>query len=525
MSSDIEVIWTDLAQAWSDLRVQPDDASRWASLMMSCDQLIAVAAEQGLTSTAIAVAPLLTRLETMTKPGPADLAAIETLLPAIEAALEHPLQELAVSPRQPGARQVGEPPLVVLYSADTELAPDMAPHLEQHGLRLERHADALSALAAATDGAAAAVLVDVEPGFGAMVEAMVAELGRRGIAWCAVAAQSDYALRLQALRRGASFFFVAPLTVESLLPVIDPLAFPLAEPPFRVLILDDSRTVLAGIRRAMSPFADIQLGILSQPHKVLEVLQFFAPDVLLLDIHMQGCTGLEVAQIIRQHKAFESIPIVFLTGETDPKAQNEAMRLGADDLLLKPVATDLLYNVVTQKAKRYRGLRRLMEEDSMTGLYNHGKTKALLQQYLQQAARLAVPMAYALLDIDHFKRINDTYGHGMGDQVIMSLSRHLRQRLRGTDVVGRYGGEEFALLLFDCSPTEAVALVDELRESFARMVHGTRDSRFSASFSAGVSFYPTCRNLPTLMARADESLYEAKRAGRNRVVANTPSPG
>jgi len=200
------------------------------------------------------------------------------------------------------------------------------------------------------------------------------------------------------------------------------------------------------------------------------------------------------------------------------------MRLGADDLLLKPVATDLLYNVVTQKAKRYRGLRRLMEEDSMTGLYNHGKTKALLQQFLQQAARLDTPMAYALIDIDHFKRINDTYGHGMGDKVILSLTRHLRQRLRATDMVGRYGGEEFALLLFNCGPDEALQVVDTLREGFAALVHGCEDAGFSASFSAGIAHYPACRNLPTLMGRADEALYAAKRAGRNRVVADTQPP-
>ena len=422
--------------------------------------------------------------------------------------------------RLPGKRREGELPLVVMLGADDGLERDIDPYMAQYGMRLERHADALSALRAATDGAAVVVLVDVEAGFSAVTDATVAELGRRGIAWCAVAAQSDYALRLQALRRGACFFFTAPLTMEALVQVVDPLAFPVEEPPYRLLILDDSRTVLAGIRRAMEPFTDIQLGILSQPHKVLEVLRFFAPDVLLLDIHMQGCTGLEVAQIIRQHKDFESVPIVFLTGETDPKAQNEAMRLGADDLLLKPVATELLYNVVTQKARRYRGLRRLMEEDSMTGLYNHGKTKALLQQYLQQAGRQGKPMAYALLDIDHFKRINDSHGHGVGDRVIMTLARHLRQRLRGSDVVGRYGGEEFALVLFDCGPEQALQLVEDLRETFSQVTHGQAGSRFVATFSAGIAHAPPNTGLATLMGRADEALYEAKNAGRNRVVAS-----
>ena len=522
LSPDIEPLWTALAHAWAELRKRPADASLWAGFMLRCDRLISLAAEQGLTSTAIALAPLLNRLEGLARPGPGDLPGIEALLSPVEAALEHPLSDPALALGPPKVRPAGEAPLVALYGGDADTARHLSPQLAHYGLRLAWQAESAAALQAAIDGAATVVLVDVEAGFCPRVDAAVAELGRHGIAWCAIAGQSDYALRLQAVRRGARFFFVAPLTIEALMPVVDPLAFPVEEPPYRVLILDDSRTVLAGVRRAMAPFPDIQLGILSQPHKVLEVLQFFSPDVLLLDIHMQGCTGLEVAQIIRQHKTFESVPIVFLTGETDPGAQNEAMRLGADDLLLKPVATELLYNVVTQKARRYRGLRRLMEEDSMTGLYNHGKTKALLQQHLQQASRLHKPMAYALLDIDHFKCINDSHGHGMGDQVIMSLSRHLKQRVRTTDLVGRYGGEEFALLLFDCAPQEAVQLVDGLRESFAALVHDPAGAKFSASFSAGVAFFPDCRNVPTLMARADEALYEAKRAGRNRVVASEP---
>ena len=518
--TDVEPQWTGLAQAWADLRGQAADAGKWMRLALRCDQLMLAAMERGATPVAIALAPLLHRLDGSPPPGPADIDAVETLLAAVEAAARRPLGPQPPRELQADARAAADAPLVVLYGCDLQTARDIAPDLARHGLRLERRTDPAAALAAASEGAAAAVLVDVEAGFCPRIDAMVAELGRRGIAWCAVAAEDDFALRLQAVRHGARFFFVTPLAIESLAQVLEPLAYPVEEPPYRLLILDDSRSVLAGIHRAMAEFDDIQLGILSQPHKVLEVLQFFAPDVLLLDVQMQGCTGLEVAQIIRQHKAFASVPIVFLTGETDPRAQNEAMRVGADDLLLKPVATELLYNVVTQKARRYRGLRRLMEEDSMTGLYNHGKTKALLQQFIQQSARLGTPMAYALLDIDHFKRINDTYGHGMGDKVIMTLSRHLRQRLRNTDVVGRYGGEEFALLLFDCGAAEAMELVDGLRASFAALVHGSGDSAFSASFSAGIAHFPDTRTLPALMARADEALYAAKRGGRNRVVAD-----
>ncbi len=515
---EIDTLWAGVAQAWADVRQHPEDVAHWAVFMLRCDQLSTLAAEHALQETTGALAPLLKRLEMMATPRRADAEVVEALMPALETSVRQLHEEGDRIRPAPEHRHDGELPLVVLVNQDGAASAEVLHHIEHYGYRCREFADATEGVAIAVAHRALAVVVNVEQGFEGPVGAALAALARHGIPWCAMARNSDYTLRLQAVRLGALFFFVAPLSLDAVVQVLDPVAFPTEEEPYRVLALDDSRTALAGIQQALAPYPSVRLGILSQAHKVLDVLHYFAPDVLLLDYRMNGCTGLEVAQIVRQHKAFESIPIVYLTAESSARTQQEALRHGGDDFLVKPVQAETLFNAVTQKARRYRSLRRLMEEDSLTGLYNHGKTKALLQQCLQQAERQSVPLSYALLDIDHFKSINDTYGHGMGDKVITTLARHLRQKMRATDVVGRYGGEEFAVVLFDCAPEQAHALLDGVRDSFSRILHASGEGVFSASFSAGVAHFPACRGMAELMATADEALYAAKRGGRNRVV-------
>ena len=121
-------------------------------------------------------------------------------------------------------------------------------------------------------------------------------------------------------------------------------------------------------------------------------------------------------------------------------------------------------------------------------------------------------------DLDCFKKVNDRYGHPAGDQVILALARILKQRLRISDVVGRYGGEEFALVLQDVTPEKAVELVNDLREDFARLTFSGNDTAFSCTFSAGIAIFPKHNNLERLREASDQALYRAKHNGRNQVV-------
>jgi diguanylate cyclase (GGDEF)-like protein len=213
---------------------------------------------------------------------------------------------------------------------------------------------------------------------------------------------------------------------------------------------------------------------------------------------------------------------VFLSAETNRDMQLEAMRLGGDDFMTKPIKSDHLISAVINRVKRSRTLRAFMVRDSLTGLYNHTTTKGQLEIELARAQRHQSALALAIIDIDHFKSVNDTYGHPTGDRVLKSLSRLLRERLRKTDIIGRYGGEEFAVVLVGTDGATAVGVLDEIREGLARIRQQAGGEEFTVTFSCGIACFSHYPDGPRLTDAADRALYAAKRGGRNRVMLARP---
>ncbi|MCA1754315.1 MAG: GGDEF domain-containing protein, partial [Spirochaeta sp.] len=173
---------------------------------------------------------------------------------------------------------------------------------------------------------------------------------------------------------------------------------------------------------------------------------------------------------------------------------------------------------VSLRAERTRSMRYFMERDSLTGLLNHSNLKGSLGLELQRANRIGREMSFAMIDLDHFKKVNDLYGHYSGDRVLKSLARLLQQRLGKTDVIGRYGGEEFAVILFDVGMDQAQRLLDDIRESFSLIRHRAGEEEFSVTFSCGIAGFPTYADALSIAEAADAALYLAKEGGRNKVV-------
>jgi diguanylate cyclase (GGDEF)-like protein len=235
---------------------------------------------------------------------------------------------------------------------------------------------------------------------------------------------------------------------------------------------------------------------------------------------MPGVDGMEFTRVVRQSLNRLSLPIIFLSAERDPARQLEARRYGGDDFIVKPVTAEWLLSLVELRLARAFALRGLMERDSLTGLLNHGRFKARLEHELERCRRTGAEISLALIDIDRFKSINDTHGHQIGDRVICSMADMLTGMLRKIDVVGRYGGEEFAVILLDTPLAQARAVIDRLRTQFSEIVQQTPNGEFSTKFSAGV-----CSSMSTLegdqiIAHADAALYRAKASGRNRVESH-----
>ena len=284
---------------------------------------------------------------------------------------------------------------------------------------------------------------------------------------------------------------------------------------FRVLVVEDSRVAVTLIQRTLSAHG-IDSHAIRDPGTLLDVIESYRPDLILMDMYMPRFNGVEATRVLRQMSAYTALPIVYLSGESDVGMQVEALRLGGDQFLIKPFNPVLLAAVVKTKIERFRETQRSTQIDGLTALLNHTAAKSQLKAMagkLTEHSSLTVVM----IDIDHFKLVNDTYGHPVGDQVIRGLAWLLKGRLRSSDMIGRYGGEEFLIALPDVSPEKARLVIDCIRQDFSSLPHAHSKGVVFASFSAGIASYPDFDTAQSLTEAADNALLEAKRLGRNRV--------
>ena len=332
-----------------------------------------------------------------------------------------------------------------------------------------------------------------------------------------LAPENSTSLRLQAVRAGANAFVVPPLNMPGFIDMLDRLTGRGEHIPFRILIIDDSQLAADFYARALQD-AGMHTAIITQPMEVMHFMAEFDPDLVLIDLTMPQRNGSELAEVIRQHEAYVGMPIIFLSADTTADAQLNAIKMKGDEFLAKPININHLIAAVRHRAQRFRQIKALIVRDSLTGLYNHSHIKELLQRELSLAHRNNQPLQFVMIDLDHFKWVNDRYGHLAGDSVIKLLARLLKQRLRTTDILGRYGGEEFALILPNTTAEQAEKIINMIRQHFSELAIATEQGECKVTFSAGMASYPDFNNSNTIVQAADEALYQSKNAGRNCVT-------
>ncbi|MCP5268223.1 MAG: diguanylate cyclase [Zoogloeaceae bacterium] len=332
-----------------------------------------------------------------------------------------------------------------------------------------------------------------------------------------ISASNDVLYRLDAVRTGGAGYFVKPFEIGPLIEALDEATHRTQAEPYRVLVVDDSEAT-AEIHAGILRNAGMQVTICNNPLEVPAQIHERNPELVLLDMYMPACNGDELALLLRQSPATIGLPIVFLSVEENMDRQLLALHFGGDDFLKKPIEPHQLVWSVMARIDRYRKMRALMVRDGLTGLYNHSTLMEQLGRECSRAKRQEQTVSFAMLDLDHFKSVNDTHGHAAGDRVLKSFSRLLTQRLRKTDVIGRYGGEEFAVIFPDTDPATAEDIVNGIRETFGLLTHFAPGVAFRVTFSGGIAALPPCTSPTELSARADQLLYEAKAGGRNRIV-------
>lgn len=516
---------TDLAARWERIETAAWNANAFIEFHRAAHSLVGSSGTYGFAAVSRSARNLETYLKGLL-PG--------IIPPSIEqrAQIHLLLRELLASPLEakgtfPGAApaQAPAPPapqqrVLFLFADDGAVSEDLARQLGYFGYDVNVYSQAASFNSALSRTSPEAVIVDAEAQDSATAVVYIDDFQETRDPRIAVLYISDYGdmvSRLKAVRHGARGYLLKPVDVPQMVERLDSLAARQAADPFRILIIEDSEDI-ANLAATQLSAAGMITHIVADPMQVTGPMREFRPDLVLMDLYMPGCTGLELAAVIRQQPEFVSVPIVFLSSETDAGKQMAAMQLGGDDFLMKPIERERLISSVTARAGRSRILRSYIRRDGLTGLLNHSASEEQLEIEISRACRQHSELAYALLDLDNFKTVNDTYGHTAGDAVLKGLARVLQQRLRKTDVISRYGGEELVVILPESGGAAAVQIMESIRSTFSQIRYTSPNGEFSVTFSCGIAVFPDFPDGSQLSAAADRAMYQAKRRGRNQTV-------
>lgn len=295
----------------------------------------------------------------------------------------------------------------------------------------------------------------------------------------------------------------------------------LSRPKQLILIIDDEKINVKILNELLGSEADIIFAL--NPHDGLKKALDQKPDLILLDVLMPEMDGYAVCSHLKSDPRTAGIPIIFVTAKDNTDDEERGLSIGAIDYISKPFRPV----IVRARVKNQLDLHRVQKQmeimatrDSLTGILNRRHFLTIAESEQSRARRYGRPLCLACFDLDHFKHINDTYGHSAGDAVLLEVTKTVSSALRTEDVFSRMGGEEFALLLPDTDVKGAAKLAERIRQNIGDLVigHDTHSLRVTASF--GVTSLAKDDSIPfeETFKVADQATYIAKEKGRNTVV-------
>jgi len=295
-----------------------------------------------------------------------------------------------------------------------------------------------------------------------------------------------------------------------------------------ILIVDEQERVMERIARALDGVGE--LTFIAGGDDAAERAREKNFDLIIVSLTMRNTDGLRVCSKLRSFEQTRHVPILVMVDDGNTKLLVRALEMGVNDYVVRPVdRMEFLARVKTQlKRKRYADKlwenfhlsMQLATTDAVTGLYNRHYLTSHMETRLEAAQRSDKPLSIMMMDIDHFKLVNDTYGHAAGDLVLKEFANRIGKNIRGVDLAARYGGEEFVVMMPETPTDWAYMIADRLRQEVSENPFdvGIASGPIEISVSIGVSTSRPDITSAALLADADKALYEAKEAGRNKVI-------
>jgi two-component system, cell cycle response regulator len=304
----------------------------------------------------------------------------------------------------------------------------------------------------------------------------------------------------------------------------------------RILIVEDSRTQAEWLAEVLAR-EGYEVRIAPDGRDAIRQVRSDPPDLVLLDMILPDMDGLEVLRIVKARSEDQFIPVILLSVKSDLDSRVAGLRIGADDFLAKPfadaeiqarAAAMLRIKLLQDQLRSAKSqLEKLSVTDGLTGLYNHRHFEDRLREEFRRCQRYSDPVSLLMMDLDHFKDVNDRYGHPFGDRVLRETADLLKSSIREPDICSRYGGEEFAIILPKTHLQGALAVAERIFKALRQKTYpidlppgdASKPSAIRVTASAGLAFFPSKDvTTPELLVKfADEALYRAKREGRDTI--------
>ncbi|OCT10590.1 diguanylate cyclase [Paenibacillus pectinilyticus] len=286
----------------------------------------------------------------------------------------------------------------------------------------------------------------------------------------------------------------------------------------RILLVDDDDALRSYLTRRLQ-LDDCVVDEAADVESAKRLLREHTYDLVTLDLMMHPQSGYELFEFLKEDPTLKWLPLIVLSGRDDLSDKVRCFHLGADDYVTKPFQYEELAARIYGLLKRTKNFEQLAFRDPLTGVFNRRYFDLQIGLELQRIERYPAPISLVFIDIDSFKKVNDTYGHHVGDLVLQGLAHLLQVNLRSTDLLARFGGEEFVIALPNTTVDQGLGIMQDILEKVRQNpVAQNEGQTFSITFSAGVAEWQVGMMIPEWVDKADDAMYQAKQQGKNRIV-------